>query len=123
MAGHNELGAWGENVAREYLVSRGYTVLDKNTHIGHKEIDVIAIKGIRMIFVEVKTRTSDIEDAIDAVDNKKIRRMVRAADAFMQRFTAPYEYQFDIIAIAVKPDGTYELEHLSDAFFPPLNGC
>lgn len=123
MAIHNELGEWGERVAREYLVSRGYTVLDSNTHVGHKEIDVIAIKGIRMIFVEVKTRTSGVEEAIEAVDSKKIRRMVRAADSFMQRYEAPYEYQFDIIAIAVKPDGTYDLEHLEDAFFPPLSGC
>ena len=122
MAGHNELGEWGENIAREYLMGQGYTVLDKNTHIGHKEIDIIAIKGVRMVFVEVKTRTSGIEEALDAVDNKKIRRMVKAADSFMQRYTAPYEYQFDIIAIAVKPDGTYIIEHFPDAFFPPLNG-
>lgn len=123
MSRHNELGEWGEQIAREYLVSQGYTVLDKNTHIGHKEIDVVAIKGIRMIFVEVKTRTSGIEDAVEAVDSKKVRRIVRAADVFMQQYSAPYEYQFDIIAIAVKPDGTYDLEHLSDAFFPPLDGC
>lgn len=120
MANHNELGEWGEQVARDYLIAHGYKVMERNTHVGHKELDIIATRGTRMVFVEVKTRASDLDEALDAVDEKKIRRMVRAADSFLQRFDAPYEYQFDIIAVVGSPQGGHTLHHFPDAFFPPL---
>lgn len=120
MAQKNELGKWGENIAREYLVAHGYTVMERNMHIGHKELDIVAVKGTRMVFVEVKTRTNNLDDALDAVDSKKIKRLVTAADSFMQRFTAPYEYQFDIIAVIGTPETGHTITHIPDAFFPPL---
>lgn len=120
MARHNELGEWGEQIAREYLISQGYTVIDRNLHVGHKEIDIIATKDKWMVFVEVKTRSKELEDALDAVDSRKMLRMVRAADAFMQRYSVPYEYRFDIIAVIGNPLSGHTLHHFPDAFMPPL---
>jgi len=120
MARHNELGEWGEQLAREYLMANGYTVIDNNLHVGHKELDIVATKDNRMVFVEVKTRSSNLDDALDAVDSRKILKIVRAADSFMQRFTAPFEYRFDIIAVIGTPDGGHTLHHYPDAFMPPL---
>lgn len=120
MARHNNLGRWGEQLAREYLISNGYTVMEQNTHVGHKEIDIVAVKGTRMIFIEVKTRSSSLDEAIEAIDEHKIRRIVRAADSFIQRFSAPYEYQFDVIAIVGTPETGHSITHYEDAFFPPL---
>lgn len=123
MAQHNNLGAWGEEIARDYLIGNGYAILDQNTRVGHKEIDIIAVKDTRIVFVEVKTRSTDFLDPADAVDSKKIARIAKAADRFIQTHNIRHEPQFDIITIIGTPDTSHQLTHYSDAFFPPLSGA
>lgn len=123
MANHNEIGAWGEQMAQDYLRRNGYTVFEANTHIGHKEIDIIATKDNIIAFIEVKTRTSTFKDPADAIDQKKIRRIAKAADAFLQANDIKHEPQFDIITIIGSPQGEYKLTHYPDAFMPPLSGA
>lgn len=121
MTSSKELGEWGERLAREYLMTHGYTLMEQNVRVGHKEIDIIAIKDSTVAFVEVKTRQSDLQQAIEAVDSKKMRRMVRAADSILATFTMPFEYRFDIIAIIGNPETSHKLHHIKDAFMPGLN--
>ena len=123
MGQHNKLGSWGEEMARDYLVSQGYAIMEQNQRIGHKEIDIIAIKGNRIIFVEVKTRSTDFIDPADAVDSKKIARLAKAADRFIQAYDIRQEPQFDIITVIGTPETDYKLTHYPDAFFPPLAGA
>lgn len=119
MARHNELGAWGEKVAREYLLTQGYAIGSENTRIGNYEIDFIAMKGDRIVFVEVKTRSTDYVDPLEAVDSRKRARLVRAADEYIRSMNIRLEPQFDIITVVGSPE-KYEIEHFPDAFFPPL---
>lgn len=119
MAKHNETGAWGEDLACRHLIENGYAIVETNWRLSHYEIDIIAMKGDRIVFVEVKTRSSDFLDPVDAVDKKKMMRMVRAANAYVLYNNIPHEVQFDIITILGTPDN-YELEHIPDAFYPPL---
>lgn len=123
MARHNEIGAWGEEMARDYLRRNGYTVFDSNTRVGHKEIDIIATKDNIIAFIEVKTRSTAFKDPTDAVDAKKIRRIAKAADSFMQTFDIKHEPQFDIITIIGTPQSEFKLTHYPDAFMPPLTGA
>lgn len=123
MARHNEIGAWGEQMARDYLRRNGYTVFDANTHVGHKEIDIIATKDNIIAFIEVKTRSSSFKDPTDAIDYKKIKRLTRAADSFLQTHNIIHEPQFDIITVIGTPDGEHKLTHYPDAFMPPLAGA
>lgn len=123
MAKHNETGAWGEEIARDHLRRNGYTVLDKNTHIGHNEIDIIALKGNTIAFVEVKTRSTAFTDPLDAIDEKKIRRLARAADSYMQAFNIRHNPQFDIITVVGTPESGFKLNHYPDAFMPPIAGA
>ena len=62
MALHNELGKWGEEYAVGYLRDKGYEIIQQDWRIGHRDIDIIARTPDRttVVFVEVKTRTSDI---------------------------------------------------------------
>ncbi len=120
MAGHNELGKWGERVAREYLLVQGYAVSGENIRVAGVEIDFIATKDDTVCFVEVKTRSTDFTDPIDAVDNRKRSRLVRAADSYMRAYDIPLEPRFDIILIIGTP-GNYTIEHIPDAFLPVLN--
>lgn len=121
MATHNELGKWGEDMAAQYLAGLGYGIFDRNVRIGGYEIDIIAIKSDRIIFVEVKTRANDFEDPVDAVDDRRMRRMARAADLFIRSRKIDYDPQFDVITIVGTPGSSYKLEHYPDAFFPPLD--
>ena len=120
MARHNQTGQWGEEIVRQYLAARGYAIMDSNLHVGHKEIDIVALKGTRIVFVEVKTRTSDLYDPIEAVDNKKILRMCRAADSFLRSHKFNQDPQFDVITVTGSQTD-YRVEHYPDAFLPPLS--
>lgn len=122
MARHNELGKEGERIAREYLISNGYTIIDIDTRKGHYELDIVATRGDRIIFTEVKSRTMGSQDPIDAITPNKIRKICRAADSFVRNYGFPHEVQFDVITVVVAPDGNYKLEHIPDAFYPPING-
>lgn len=85
MARHNILGLNGESLAASYLQEKGYTILDRNWRSGHKELDLVVRKDSTLVVVEVKTRSSDnFGSPQDAVDERKIRRLVMAADAYVR---------------------------------------
>lgn len=79
MAAHNELGRWGENVAEVYLRENGYTILDRDWHSGHRDIDIIAIDGSDIVFVEVKTRKNNVFIEPEQAINFKKRQNLRLA--------------------------------------------
>ena len=118
MARHNELGRIGEDLACEKLVREGYAIVERNWRMHHYEIDLVAVKGDRVVFAEVKTR-SDGSDPLEAIDEKKMANMARAADIFVQTYGLKHEAQFDVFGVSLKGD-EYKVEHIADAFLPPL---
>lgn len=119
MACHNDLGKIGERIAAEFLITKGYTIREINWRSGKVEIDVVAEINQRLVIVEVKTRSTDYIDPIRAIDNKKRSNLVRAANAYINYWNINMEVQFDIISIIGNTDN-YEMEHIPDAFFPPM---
>lgn len=119
MARHNETGKWGENLAADYLAANGYAIAERNWRAGHNEIDIVAYKDSRIIFVEVKTRSNDEDDPLEAVDRNKALRLIRAAIVYVNTFDIDHEIQFDIIAINGSASN-YRIEHIPDAFESPL---
>ena len=119
MAQHNELGPWGEDLACEKLVREGYAIMERNWRMGHYEVDIIAMKDNRIVFAEVKTRSDDYCDPMDAIDRKKIAHMAASADVYMRCHDLPHEAQFDVFGITGNPQ-EYKIEHIADAFLPPL---
>lgn len=123
MAQHNDIGKWGERIARDYLVAQGYAITSLNEKIGSVEVDIIASKGERVVFVEVKTRASLDYDPIDAVDDKKMWRLCRAADIYVRSNDLKLDPQVDVIAVIGSPEeGLLRLEHFPDAIMPPMAG-
>ncbi len=122
MAQHNDIGKWGEDLARDYLIARGYAIYEQNHRSGHNEIDLIAFKGNTIAFVEVKTRTTNFSDPVDAIDSKKIKRLAREADSFLRAYNIRHEPRFDVITIVGTPD-SYNISHFPDAILPPLSGA
>lgn len=117
----NEFGLLAEKLAVEYLVARGYVVREQRWRpgIGKGEIDIIAEDGLDVVFIEVKARKAGESDAIQAVDNRKMRNMTVGADAYLSGLEYFRPYRFDIITVSIG-DGDYEIEHYKDAFLSPL---
>lgn len=120
MADHNELGKWGESVAREYLLTQGYAISGENIRIAGIEIDFIAMKDDNICFVEVKTRATDFTDPADAIGRRKRSRLTRAADTYLNSYDIPLEPRFDIVLVIGNPSD-FKVEHIPDAFLPTLN--
>jgi putative endonuclease len=120
-----ETEKWGkvaEQLAAEYLMSKGYIIRERNwrPNNSHLEVDIISQSGEELIFVEVKARNPHGEYPEDAVDKKKINRLVRAATIYLEMQNFDYTYRFDIIAITGTSASDAVIEHYEDAFLPPL---
>lgn len=122
MAQHNETGSRGEDMAVSYLVAHGYDIVDRNWRMNHLELDIVARKGSRLFFVEVKTRTSTFIDPIESITPRKIRNLVNSANGYMQQYSLNFEAQFDLILITPGKgdEDEWHLEHIADAFYPPM---
>ncbi|MBL4587605.1 MAG: YraN family protein [Flavobacteriales bacterium] len=118
MAGHNELGETGENLAAAFLKKKGYTILDQNWRSGRNEIDLVARIGDMIVFVEVKTRSTDFfGEPSETVSRKQQNRIIKAANDYLEKKQLLFEARFDIISI-VKNRAGERIDHIEDAFFP-----
>ena len=113
-------GLDGENEAKRYLVTRGFTILAHRWRMGRLEIDLVARRGSLVAFVEVKTRWgAGFGSPLEAVTWAKQREIVRVARAWMDRHGAPGDiYRFDVIGLSLHRDDSDRLEHVEDAFRP-----
>ena len=116
MAFHNELGQIGEEAACRYLMHRGYRLLSRNWRFHHLEIDIVAEWYGELVFVEVKTRSSeDFMEAKDAVDFEKKENLIQAAKAYMNYYKLDQPFRFDIITL-VGAAPHFELKQIRNAF-------
>lgn len=117
MAHHNELGIKGEQLAVNFLVKSGYTIIERNFRFDRAEVDIIALKENILAVVEVKTRNStDFGNPQDFLKPKQIQRIIKAVDHYITTNSLSYEVRFDIIAI-VKEINDFKIEHLKNAFY------
>jgi putative endonuclease len=94
------LGAEGEDAAAEFLIGLGYTIVKRRFRGRHGEIDLIALDGDRLVFVEVKTRGAGPYLPEDAIGHHKIRRWKRTATEYLRSVSEERrECRFDVIAI------------------------
>lgn len=122
MAYHNKLGKDGELLAVEYLKENGYTIIHTNWIGNRHEIDIIACNSLYLVFIEVKTRSSELwGKPNDAIGAKKMKRMVSAADYYIQTSDIDLPIRFDVISIILSQSKLVEFEHIEDAFLPSLN--
>lgn len=113
------LGQRGEDVAARYLRKLGYVIVARGHRDQIGEIDLIAVDGRMLVFVEVKTRTShEAGHPADAVDEAKQRRLTRLALAYMKRHDLlECSARFDVVAVTWPADsGRPTIEHFQNAF-------
>lgn len=126
MCGNNRENAheWGrcaENIVCEYLITKGYTIRERNWRpkSSKSEIDIIAQKDDIIAFVEVKARQDKNIDPASAVTVDKIKNVVRGANAYLMMQDFEFYYRFDVATVSGTPD-EYEMDYMEDAFLPPL---
>lgn len=100
MIAKNISGRFGEKMAIEYLEKSGYRILFHSYKAGGAEIDIIATDDDVLCFVEVKTRKNkDFGYASQAVDNRKIRKMILGARCFMKANPHYDTFRFDVVEV------------------------
>ena len=113
------LGLRGEFAAAKFLRRRGYRVVSHGQRIRGGELDIIAVDGQTIVFVEVKTRRqADDAHPANAVDDEKQRRITDLALRFLKRHDLlEHPSRFDVIAITWPTDVRRPLiEHFPNAF-------
>lgn len=110
-----QLGKFGEKIAAEYLINKGYKVLTKNYYTPNGEIDLICQKNHTIFFVEVKTRTNQAFGwPEEAIDDKKLEKIVMACQKYLQDNNLKTDWQIDAISLIYDQElQTIELKHLS----------
>lgn len=116
------VGQDAEALARRYLTAKGFRVIAANKRTKGGELDLIAWDDEVLVFVEVKARASSSRGLPEeAVDQRKQKRLVAAAGAFLAELDSPPPIcRFDVVAVDLKQGGKGEMgvRHLIDAFRP-----
>ena len=116
---NNELGTWGEEQAAEFLIHKGYTILERDWKSGHRDIDIIATNGQVVVFVEVKARRNRVfGEPEDAVDYMKMHNLRAAINHYVKFKNIRLDIRFDIITVVGTPYmGQAEITHIEDVPF------
>ena len=100
---NKQKGALGELLAERYLIRLGYKVLHRNWTCHWGEVDLIALDGGTLVFVEVKYRSSTkFGHGSTAITRKKLISLHRTAKFFLSRHQKYKKYRMDAVEAAVK---------------------
>ncbi len=111
-----EIGKLGEDIATHYLKQNGYTILDRNFECRQGEIDIIAIDKKEIVFIEVKTRTSNkYGTPSEAVNKIKRKHMLQTIKYYLYIRNLSDEFvRIDVIEVYIK-DNVYKVNHIKQA--------
>lgn len=111
-----QVGSKGEDLAAEFLKGKGYRIIRRNYKTPIGELDIIAKDGETLVFVEVKTRSSNAFGyPFEAVDSSKKHKLKNLALFYLKNQKKNCAARFDVISINLS--GTKkEIEHIKDAF-------
>lgn len=116
---NKEVGGIGEAAAAAYLLTLGFFIHCKNFRAGRSEIDLIVSRENTLVFVEVKTRESELYGyPEEAVNYKKEANIIRASGIYIHDQKYRGEIRYDILAIILdKESNVKSIFHIKDAFF------
>lgn len=116
MANNIEKGKKGEFIAKEYLISKDYNILDLNYRNKIGEIDIIALDKSTLVFIEVKTRTSiNFGYAYEAVNRKKQEKIIYCSHLYIkQKRLMDYQIRYDIIEVYLTSN--IKINHIENSF-------
>ena len=112
-----ELGKRGENLAAEFLIARGFSIIARNVRTPYGELDLVGFQPETLVIFEVKTRRTDTYGfPEDAISTTKRAHLMASAQAFIQDHPElPGNWRIDVIAINLRPDKKPEIEWFENA--------
>lgn len=115
-------GNAGEDLAVEYLLEKGYSLLGRNVQLSHHEVDIVMRDEKTLVFVEVKTRRNDVFcDPMRAVDDEKLWNLMEAAKLYRHEHAECYglNFRIDVVCVVGKvlESSGYRLEHYENPFW------
>jgi putative endonuclease len=115
---HLQRGKAGERAAERHLRSRGLSLLIRNFKSPRGEIDLVMRDGDCLVFVEVKTRSSEQWGRpASAVDRGKRRRLSRAAMDYLRLLKRPHtRLRFDVVEVLMEEGKPAQVRHLPNTF-------
>lgn len=116
--GRKAAGVLGEEIARKFLVKKGYRIIHKNFTCALGEIDVVARdKGV-IVFVEIRSTCSVFyESPAESLLWKKRRKLTMLANFYIKKFNLENEsLRFDVISV-VRKTGVLDIKLIKDAFW------
>jgi putative endonuclease len=118
MPDHISLGQWGEKQAAAFLKKAGYKILKMNFRCPLGEIDIIAREKKTLVFVEVKTRTSeDFAKPVEAITPHKMRRICNIARYYLkQPGLKDTDCRMDVVSVEPHSGGKADIKLIKDAF-------
>jgi putative endonuclease len=117
MADHNEFGKLAEELAVRFLEDLKYKILVRNFRFMKAEIDIIAEFENEIIIVEVKARGTDaFIEPQEAVNKKKMRLLISAANEFSENYKKDLNTRFDVITILPDNKNKLQISHIINAF-------
>ena len=116
MAEHNEIGKKGEEIAQRYLSRKGYKIRHLNWRYNKNEVDIVAERNNLLVIIEVKTRTNEyFENPREAVTISKQKFIIKATEAYINKYDINYDTRFDVVGVSLLPKET-KVDHVEDAF-------
>ncbi len=120
MTSDHKLGKEGERLASDYLAKNNFSILNQNWRSGkYGEIDIIATDNNsgELVFIEVKSRSTSIDDAKELVTKHKQSQLYKLARSYLYlNSRETRSCRFDVIAIRINSNGN-KLEHIRNAFY------
>jgi putative endonuclease len=96
------LGRWGEAQATRYLEAQGCTIVTSNWRCQAGEVDIVALDGECLAFVEVRTRRGPVYgDPEDSITASKLARMIAVAETYVYEQGWQGHWRLDVVAIQV----------------------
>lgn len=116
MAQHFDFGREAEEIACRFLREKNYQILTRNFYYQKAEIDIIAQYAQELVICEVKARTNTFFAEPElAVTTAKQKRLILAADAYIQKYNYQLSVRFDILALT-KTNNLWTIKHIENAF-------
>ena len=111
-------GKEGEDIAADWLASRGYTIVARNYRQRFGEVDIIASQDEYLVFIEVKARKSDqYGSPLEAVTYRKQRQLSRIANDYLMRTNGQDTCcRFDVVSVVLDNDKAPQVEVIVNAF-------
>lgn len=106
---NQSIGKLGEDYAHKYLIAHNYQIIQRNYHTRYGEIDLITKLGDNIVFIEVKTRTSNFfGTASESITNYKRQNLIKTALKYLQteNFSS---WRIDLITVELRKDFSLKL--------------